>query len=301
MRSRQATIVHVRTNLGLVPGVERLGDALLNAGLADGLGAWIAATLAAPEYSEVRDHPSRLLNAEAMVDVARRQADVVGNELDAGRFPIVLGGDDSVLFGSLAALAQRGRYGLVFLDAHTDFYDPADSPTGQASDSEMYLAFGHGPRLFNLDPSKAPLVRGSDSVLIGHRDPREPSETGPALESSGALVITLDEFRAAGIASTAATTLERVEGNDLAGFLIHVDADVLNDEIMPAVDYRLDDGLTHAEFSQLLARLLRSDRAVALDVTIYNPTLDPDGLAAHNPCAALIDASRASERDAEPS
>lgn len=289
MRSGQLSIIHVRTNLGLVPGVEQLGDALLEAGLAEALGAHVDAIVEAPPFSDRRVHPSRLLNAEALVEVARQQADVIDAAIAADRFTIVLGGDDSVLFGTLEALRRRGRYGLVFLDAHTDFYDPADSPTGQASDSEMFLAFGNGPRLFDPTGHAGPLVRGTDSVLIGHRDPDEPAATGAALDSSGALVLTLAEARAAGMAATAAAALQRVEQNHLDGFLIHIDADVLLDDIMPAVDYRLDDGLTQRECTDLLSALLCSDRAVAIDVTIYNPTLD-SGAAAPTLCAILRDA-----------
>ena len=57
----------------------------------------------------------------------------------------MLGGDDTVLFGNLLALRRRGRYGLVFLDAHYDFYLPEQS-TGQASDSDLALATGVGRR-----------------------------------------------------------------------------------------------------------------------------------------------------------
>jgi arginase len=39
---------------------------------------------------------------------------------------------------------------------------------------------------------------------------------------------------------------------ELDGFWIHLDADVLDDEVMPAVDYRLDGGLSFSDLSELL-------------------------------------------------
>jgi hypothetical protein len=70
-----------------------------------------------------------------------------------------------------------------------------------------------------------------------------------------------------------------------AGFWIHLDVDVLDDAIMPAVDYRVPDGLSWAELTGVLRVAAASDRALGLDVTIFNPTLDPDGRIAY----ALVD------------
>jgi arginase len=58
---------------------------------------------------------------------------------------------------------------------------------------------------------------------------------------------------------------------------VHLDVDVLDDPLMPAVDYRHPGGLTWQEAAQILGGLLTSDRARGLEVTIFNPRLDPDG------------------------
>jgi arginase len=68
--------------------------------------------------------------------------------------------------------------------------------------------------------------------------------------------------------------------HELEGFWIHLDADVLDDSIMPAVDYRLGGGgggLSFSELSELLKTLVTSDHAVGMDITIFNPKLDLDG------------------------
>jgi len=66
--------------------------------------------------------------------------------------------------------------------------------------------------------------------------------------------------------------------NDLTGFWIHLDVDVLDDVIMPAVDYRLDGGgLYFSDLSELLKIVLKPGRAVGMDITILNPDLDVDG------------------------
>ena len=57
---------------------------------------------------------------------------------------------------------------------------------------------------------------------------------------------------------------------------MHLDVDVLDDALMPAVDYRHPGGLTWQKAAEILGGLLASERARGLEVTIFNPRLDPD-------------------------
>ena len=65
--------------------------------------------------------------------------------------------------------------------------------------------------------------------------------------------------------------------------------DVLDDAIMPAVDYRLAGGLTWDELSAVLKILRQSDQAVGINVGIFNPRLDSDGSIAQRFAATLIE------------
>jgi arginase len=46
---------------------------------------------------------------------------------------------------------------------------------------------------------------------------------------------------------------------------------------MPAVDYRLPDGLSVGEIVEAIRRAMNTGRVRGVNVTIYNPTLDWDG------------------------
>jgi arginase len=61
--------------------------------------------------------------------------------------------------------------------------------------------------------------------------------------------------------------------------VIHFDVDVLDDAVMPAVDYRLPDGLSWKDATILLQTAMATGRVAGFEVTIYNPSLDPDGSA----------------------
>jgi Arginase family len=66
--------------------------------------------------------------------------------------------------------------------------------------------------------------------------------------------------------------------------------DVLDDAIMPAVDYRLSDGLSWEELTTAMCVAIESGRVVGLEVTIYNPKLDPDGAGAGSLARIIGDA-----------
>jgi arginase len=58
---------------------------------------------------------------------------------------------------------------------------------------------------------------------------------------------------------------------------VHLDADVLDDLAMPAVDYRMPGGLSWDELARTLCTAADSGRAVGINVIIFNPELDRDG------------------------
>ena len=85
--------------------------------------------------------------------------------------------------------------------------------------------------------------------------------------------------RRLGVEVAARTAVGRLTRAELDGFFIHVDADCLDDTIMPAVDFRVPGGLSWSELSAALRIILASGKAVGLEVAIYNPRLDEDGRA----------------------
>ena len=106
----------------------------------------------ARDRSTTTSGPSRKCAPAVRCSADTHVQGAVGRLLDGGRFPVVLGGDCSVLLGALLARRRRGRCGLVFLDAHADFYQPEAEPAGELASMELALATGHGPAvLADLD------------------------------------------------------------------------------------------------------------------------------------------------------
>src|ERR1700677_546935 len=75
-------------------------------------------------YASSIDSETKVRNARAIRDYSLALAESIGQLLDGAFFPIVLGGDCSILLGSLLALRRRGRFGLLFIDGHTHLLTP---------------------------------------------------------------------------------------------------------------------------------------------------------------------------------
>jgi arginase len=283
-------VVQAPSHLGLrAEGVEALPDALLGAGLAERLGASLGPRLAAPSFDPEIDPGTGLLNPYGLCDHAYRLADAVGPLLDDGTFRVVLGGDCTVLLGTALALRRRGRYGLLFLDGHADFYQPEAEPAGEAASMDLALVTGRGPQLLTNLEGRRPLVRDEDVVVFGVRDAEQAAAEGSQPLAPSIRAMDLWSVRKRGVKQATHDALGHLTRDDgLAGFWIHLDVDVLDDAIMPAVDYRLPDGLSWDELTTVLQLALTSGRAVGLEVTIFNPTLDPDGRIARAVVSALI-------------
>lgn len=266
-------------------------------GLARALGARRDRRVDPPEYDPVRDPETAMLNPHGLAEYSPRLADAVGAVIDGGEFPIVLGGDCSILLGCALALRRRGRYGLLFLDGHADFYQPEASTTGEAADMDLGLISGRGPDgVVDLEGRK-PFVRDEDVVVFAYRDAAMAHKYGSRdVRATGMTVMDLGEVRKAGVGVAAATAIAWLAADDKQGFWIHLDVDVLDDAVMPAVDYRMTDGLDFDELVTVLQTALRSGRAVGLDLTIFNPNLDPNRTVARSLIAALAQGLGAATR-----
>jgi arginase len=291
--ARAYVIVQAPSHLGLrADGVEALPEALLRAGLAERVGARVGRRLPTPIFDPAIDPETGMLNPHRLRDHASLLADAFGSVLDDSSFPIVLGGDCSILLGSTLALRRRGRYGLLFLDGHADFYQPEAEPSGEAASMELALVTGRGPELVTNLEGRRPLVRDEDVVVLGFRDAAQAAADGSQPLPRTIHAIDLASVRERGAepaARLALAHLGRRDGPD--GFLIHLDVDVLDDVIMPAVDYRLPGGLSREELTTVLRLVVASDRAVGLEITIFNPSLDPDGSIAQTLVELLADAT----------
>jgi arginase len=208
-----------------------------------------------------------------------------------GARPLVLGGCCALVPGALAGLRDAiGGLGVAYVDGHLDVYDGTTSPTGEAADMPMGVAFGLGPAAW-VQAAGGVSAAPADVVVLGARDPEEAQDIAGL--RGGALadleVLGPDGLRAAGLAAAGARAAQRLAA-DGARFWVHVDVDVLDEQAMPATDYLMPDGLRWDELAALLRPLGASPGLAGLSLGCLNPEKDPGGTCTEKNCALLAGA-----------
>ncbi|MFD7445203.1 arginase family protein [Streptomyces sp. NPDC059909] len=278
-------VIDAPSNLGLrppapgtVPGCHKLAGALREQRIVQRLGAFEGGVVVPPRYDRGDwKEGDGVFNAAAIAAYTPKLADRIEHHVRAGDFPLVLGGDCSIQLGASLALRRMGRYGLVAVDASADFRHPGNSDrVGAAGGEELALATGRGQADLTDLEGLRPYLRDEDVRIFGMRDADTDREELAALKIPH---VTVGELREWGAADLAAAVLQSLEAPVLDGFWVHLDADVLDPSVMPAVDSPDPDGLLPEELLPLLRTLVRSGHCVGLNVTIYDPDLDPDGTA----------------------
>ena len=286
-------IIDAPSILGLRPtGVEDLPQTFKEAGFHEKLHAqYVGRLYPSSSYNPERDSKTLLLNAKAIREFSEELCRTVSKVLNKKLFPIILGGDCSIVIAPLLALRHlSARYGLFFIDGHSDFYQPEASVTGEVADMDLAIISGRGPDILADINGLKPYVRDEDIVLFGYRDAEQAATYGSQdVRDTNIHVFDLWEIKKLNIRNAISLATNKLIKDSIEGFWIHLDADVLNDTIMPAVDYRLENGLSYSELTEVLNILLATKRVVGMTITIFNPHLDLDGSIANKFVSSIVD------------
>lgn len=294
------TVLDAPSNLGLrpllpnhLPGVFKLPKTLRALGLLEKLKADDAGEVTPPAYSEQPDFQTGFRNGMKIAAYSEELAVKIASLVNNQYFPIVLGGDCSILLGSMLALRSMGTYGLCFLDGHDDFAYPRSKKQHglfSAAGRDLGLVTGYGPEELVNIRGLLPYVKTSDVVALGlYHDPADEADyVTEAIFQTQIKVIDINQIRAFGVQKAVNLALKHLEDSGIQGFWIHLDADVLDQSVMPCVDSPNPKGLMFAELREILTVLLGSSLAVGLEITIFDPDLDPEGKYANEFISTII-------------
>lgn len=198
-----------------------------------------------------------------------RQAFLKLKDVPPEAFPIALGGDHSVSLGSVSGVAQAGRTGVLWIDAHADLNTPGSSPSGNVHGMPLSHLLGQGDdRLLNIWGGGA-VLDPRDLVFIGLRslDPFERL----FIREHGVRAYTMKEIDRRGLAVIAEEALEYLEAPRLH---VSFDADALDPSVAPGVGTPVPGGLSYREAHLLMELLADSGKVSSLDLVEVNPVLD---------------------------
>ncbi len=276
--ARQISVLGVPTSAGSHnPGQEKAPAAWRDAGLIEALDA---AGLDVEDRGDLAAEPFRpvspeggLRDADRVAGIARQVAASVAAIREAGRLPLVLGGDCTITLGALAGSGADG--GLVYFDGDADLHTPEQTDSAVADTMGMTHMLGGGsPRLAKLG-SRFPLLRPGQVVLFGF-DPAELDTfqwtelAGRHLYAAPAPAVRADP---GGEARRALGYL----GRRCDSYLVHFDVDVLHTGLFPVANFPHFAGLGLDEAGACLDAFAGGEKFGGLVITEVNPDHDPSG------------------------
>jgi arginase len=292
-------VIEAPTNLGLrpddqgrIPSTDKAAQVLIAAGLLRGLHVRSRTRLHQLPYSAGPEPGTKLRNGSKIRAFNLELASAVQQARRRGGFPLVVGGECSDLLGAVLGLRRTGGRGLIHIDGHSDFLTPEvyppDRPLQSAAGMDLALATGRGPPLLTKWPGiDGPLVSDADAFQIGERYAKRGEPRSPLLEGTEVTQITVQDSHKIGMREAAARIESWLERRRLRAVWLHIDVDVLDKSIMPAVDSPGEPGFTFAELSRLVSDLLRTGRIAGADIAIYDPALDRGHRAARGLATSL--------------
>jgi len=175
----------------------------------------------------------------------------VGQILEAGAVPLVMGGDHAVTYGVVRAYEEPIT--VVHFDAHLD-----------------YRPFVHGAEYGNGSPMLkiGKLSNVGTMIQVGARGLRASVADLERTRERGNHVITMREYRESGINAVVNNLPESGK------VYVSIDIDILDMPLVPGCASAEADGLTYDELRQVLFAIVAKNELVGLDVVEINPMLD---------------------------
>lgn len=299
----------VPSNLGLKPlirghqpGAWLAPRVLLDAGILNGVTAYPPNELGRPTYDFSRQAGTSIRNGNTLRSYSLVLAGVVSESLLTGAVPVVIGGDCSVLLGCLLGARHAGACGLVHVDGHSDFYHPGcydpERTLGTAAGMDLALATGRGEPLLTQWPGGIDrLVDDHAIVQVGDRDAGTEEDYLPSTIRR----IDVHEALDLGADEVGRRALAHLERHGMDRIWIHVDLDVLDEDVMPAVDLPGSPGFDFHYLTKLLEVLVSDPAVIGVNFTIYDPEEDPTGQYATGIAQAVSIALQRAQRGREQS
>jgi arginase len=205
-----------------------------------------------------------------------KHADMVLKTLEAGKFPLVLGGDHSVAAGTVAGVAefyrrQEQKIGLIWIDAHADINTPETSPSGNVHGMPLAAILGLGPAELGSIYNFSPKVHPENTVVIGVRDidAREKEN----IHQVGIEVYTMRDIDERGMRTVIEEAL-RIVGRGTAGYHVSLDMDWIDPEDAPGVGTPVRGGASYREAHLAMEIIADHGRMTSFEIVEVNPVID---------------------------
>lgn len=189
--------------------------------------------------------------------------------VEAGAMPVTLGGDHCITVPVLEALAPRGPFAVIQIDAHLDF---VDSKGGQR--------YGQGSPMRRA--SEMSHVSGAAQLGIRGLGSSSRSDFADA-RAAGNLILSPRDIRARGVEAVVASL------PDADRYYVTIDIDGMDTSIAPGTGTPSPGGLLYDETTELLEGIASRAEIIGMDIVEVAPDYDPTSITTQLAARLIID------------
>jgi arginase len=206
-------------------------------------------------------------------------------------FPLIISGDHSTAFGTIAGIRKaypKKRLGVVWIDAHADIHTPYTTPSGNMHGMPLAMACGmdnleckvNDPRGETIEyweelkivGGPSPKIQPENIVYVAVRDFEKPENY--LINKHNINFIETEDVKRAGPETTAARILAMLAHCEL--IYISFDVDSIDSRVSTGTGTPVPNGLTVDEAKRLSAELAKDPKVCAWEIVEVNPTLDTE-------------------------
>ena len=214
----------------------------------------------------------KLKYLDCIIPMSRRVSGAVSTSIQAGHFPLILGGDHSLSIGSVRGAARNKKLGVIWLDAHADFNTAETTPSGNIHGMSLAILAGLGEKsLVQLWDESIPVIDPHKIAVIGARDLDLGEKVN--LQNAGAMVMGMEQIDRYGMVNAIEKAIERVS-RDVDGIFLSLDLDALDPQHAPGVGTPVPAGLTQREAHLVCEMIAETGKLIGMDLVEVNPILD---------------------------
>lgn len=226
------------------------------------------------EYQEIGNPKAKYLKpiVKACTNLARNVEKIA----DEGGFPLVIGGDHSVVLGSLAGLSASTRkknqkIGVLYVDAHGDFNTTETTPSGNVHGECLSASAGIGIKELTDLYFEGRKVDPENICFVGCRDLDSGEKV--LMKKAGVTVFTMSDIDRQGFPEVVKKVVKFFKTH---ADIIHVsfDMDVLDPMFAPGTGIPLPGGLTNREALLLMEEIAATGKVKSAEIVEVNPILD---------------------------
>lgn len=225
---------------------------------------------------------SNLKHLAEMTVSSTASANMIKECLEAGHFPLIIGGDHSIAIGSFSGTSsyfhdQNEDVGLIWFDAHADINTPHSTTSGNIHGMPSAVLLGDGaPELTHID-GFAPKLLPKYFAHVGGRDFDKGEREriyDLGLRDHFFTMSDIDERGMLACVNDAIAIASQAKG----GFAVTFDVDMIDPRFAPGSGTLVRGGTTYREAHLALETVAASGKMVSFEIVEVNPLLDQSNI-----------------------